>query len=73
MIAVAKKPSQKPAEPLFSRTIACRITDPTLSEALDELIAEQEYPTTITDVMVIALREHLKAKGKYPRPRRKPD
>jgi hypothetical protein len=48
-----------------------RITDPGLWAGLQELIGEQEYPTTITDVMVIALREHLKRKGKYhPRPRK---
>lgn len=75
MLAVAKKKDEtEPAEPLtlFSRPVAFRITDPGLWEGLQELIEEQEYPTTITDVMVIALREHLKRKGKYhPRPKKR--
>ncbi len=65
MLAVAKKTTDKSDEPLFSRPVAFRITDKALWDGLEELIDEQEYPTTITDVMVIALREHLKAKGKY--------
>jgi hypothetical protein len=70
--AVPKKPNKPTDEPLFSKQVAFRITDRDLFEAVEELIAEQEYPTTFTDVMVIALREHMKKKGKYPRPRRKP-
>ncbi len=68
MLAVAKKPTD--GEPLFSRQVAFRITDPALWEGVAELLAEQEYPTTFTDIMVIALREHLKRKGKY-HPRKK--
>lgn len=72
MFAVAKKTSDKSDEAPFSRQVGFRIIDPALWEGLQELIGEQEYPTTISDVVTIALREHLKAKGKY-RPRRKPD
>lgn len=67
MVAVAKKPAKASD---FSRTVACRITDEDLWDALEELIDEQKYPTTFTDVITIALQELLKKEGKYPRPKR---
>ena len=34
-------------------------------------VAEQKYPTTVTDVMFIALRDHLTREGKLPRPKKR--
>ncbi len=66
-------PKRTSDEPLFTRAVAFRITDPALWEAVEALIDQQEYPTTFTDIMTIALREHVKAKGLYkPKPKRKP-
>jgi hypothetical protein len=70
--ATMPKKTNKPADDAqpFSKQVAFRILDRDLWEGVEALIAKQEFSTTFTDVMVIALREFLKKKGEYPRPKR---
>lgn len=69
---MAKKPEKPAEEQPFSKQVAFRIVERDVWEAVEEVIGEQKYPITFTDVMLAALRAYLKSEGKLPRPRRKP-
>lgn len=72
MSALMTKKLTKPAEDEtpFSKQVAFRIVERDLWEGVEALLAKQEFPTTFTDVMTIALRDLLRRKGEYPRPKR---
>jgi hypothetical protein len=73
MLATMAKNPEK-ADDSFVKQLTFRIFDRDVWDAVQELIAEQKYPTTVTDVMFIALKDHLTREGKLPRPKkRKPD